>query len=66
VIAGSVAVPPLLGLVADHSDWRAAWLGACALGAFAAVAMTIAVLAQAREAGLESSDLLQRKSREAT
>jgi predicted MFS family arabinose efflux permease len=66
VFAGSVAVPPLLGLVADHSGWRAAWLGACALGAFAAVAMTIAVLAQAREAGLESSDLLQRKSREAT
>jgi ACS family hexuronate transporter-like MFS transporter len=66
VFAGSVAVPPLLGLVADHSGWRAAWLGACALGAFAAVAMTIAVLAQAREAGLQSSDLLQRKSREAT
>jgi ACS family hexuronate transporter-like MFS transporter len=66
VFAGSVAVPPLLGLVADHAGWRAAWLGACALAAFAVVCMTVAALAQGREAGLQSSDLLPRKSREAT
>ena len=57
VFAGAVVLPPLLGLVADRAGWTAAWLGACALAAFAAIAMTAAVLAQAREPGLESSDL---------
>ena len=66
VFAGSVAVPPLLGLVADHGGWTAAWLGACALAALAVLCMTVAALAQGREAGLQSSDLLPRKSREAT
>ena len=66
VFAGAVVVPPLLGLVADRAGWRAAWLGACALAALAALSMTAAVLAQAREAGLQSSDLMPRSSREAT
>jgi hypothetical protein len=50
--------------VADRAGWRAAWLGACALAALAALSMSAAVLAQARERGLQSSDLL--RSREAT
>ena len=64
VFAGAVVVPPALGLVADRAGWRAAWLGACALAALAALSMSAAVLAQARDRGLQSSDLL--RSREAT
>ena len=64
VFAGAVVVPPALGLVADRAGWRAAWLGACALAALAALSMSAAVLAQARGRGLQSSDLL--RSREAT
>jgi MFS family permease len=63
VFAGAVVLPPLLGLVADRGGWRAAWLGACALAALAALSMTAALLAQAR--GLESSDL-RTSCREAT
>jgi MFS family permease len=59
VFAGAVVVPPLLGLVADRAGWRAAWLGACALAALAALSISAAVLAQARDAGLQSSDLLR-------
>jgi sugar phosphate permease len=64
LFAGAVVVPPLLGLVADRAGWRAAWLGACALAAVAALSMIAAVLTQARDTGLQSSDLL--RSREAT
>jgi ACS family hexuronate transporter-like MFS transporter len=64
VFAGAVVVPPLLGLVADRAGWKAAWLGACGLAALAALSMGAAVLAQARDRGLQSSDLLH--SREAT
>ena len=69
VFAGSVVMPPLFGLVADQAGWREAWLTACALGAVAALSMSVAVRAQARERGLESSDLrssMPPKSREAT
>jgi sugar phosphate permease len=66
VFAGAVVIPPLTGLVADRAGWRAAWLVACALAAVAALSMTAAVAARAREAGLQSSDLMQRSSREAT
>jgi MFS family permease len=59
VFAGAVVVPPLLGLVADHAGWRAAWLSACALAALAGLSMSAAVLAQARDAGLQSSDLMR-------
>ena len=57
VFAGAVAVPPLIGLVADQAGWRAAWLGACGLAAVAALSMSAAVLAHASGAGLQSSDL---------
>jgi ACS family hexuronate transporter-like MFS transporter len=50
VFAGAVALPPLLGLLADHAGWRAAWLGACGLAALAALSMSAAVLVQARGA----------------
>ena len=66
VFAGSVVMPPLFGLVADQAGWQRAWLAACVLGAIAVVSMSVAVFAQARETGLESSDLLPRNSREAT
>ena len=66
MFAGAVVMPPLLGLVADHAGWTAAWLGAGALAALATVSMSAAVLAQAREPGLQSSDLMPRSSREAT
>jgi ACS family hexuronate transporter-like MFS transporter len=66
VFAGSVALPPVFGLVADRAGWREAWLAACALGAIAVISMSVAVLAQANATGLESSDLLPRSSREAT
>ena len=59
VFAGAVVVPPLLGLVADRAGWRAAWLGACALAAMAALSMSAAVLAQRHDAGLQSSDLMR-------
>ena len=66
VFAGAVVLPPLLGLVADRAGWTAGWLSACALAAVAAISMSVAVLAQARETGLQSSDLLPRNCREAT
>jgi ACS family hexuronate transporter-like MFS transporter len=69
VFAGAVVLPPLLGLVADRAGWRAAWLGAGALAAVAVASMSVAVAAQAREPGLQSSDLrttTPRSSREAT
>jgi MFS family permease len=47
VFAGAVVLPPLLGLLADHGGWTAAWLGACALAAVAALSMSAAALAQA-------------------
>jgi sugar phosphate permease len=59
VFAGAVVVPPLIGLVADHAGWRAAWLSARALAALAGLSMSAAVLAQARDAGLQSSDLMR-------
>jgi sugar phosphate permease len=62
VFAGAVVVPPLLGLVADRAGWTAAWLSACAFAALAVVSMSAAVLAQPREAGLQSSDLLVRSA----
>ncbi len=66
VFSGAVVLPPLLGLVADGAGWTAGWLSACALAAVAAISMSVAVLAQARETGLQSSDLLPRNCREAT
>jgi MFS transporter, ACS family, hexuronate transporter len=66
VFSGAVVLPPLLGLVADGAGWTAGWLSACALAAVAAISMSVAVLAQARGTGLESSDLLPRNYREAT
>jgi ACS family hexuronate transporter-like MFS transporter len=66
VFSGAVVLPPLLGLVADRSGWTAGWLSACALAGVAAISMSVAVLAQARETGLQSSDLLPRNCREAT
>jgi sugar phosphate permease len=66
VFAGAVVLPPLVGLLADHAGWTAAWLGASALAALAVVSMSAAVLAHAREPGLQSSDLMPRSSREAT
>jgi ACS family hexuronate transporter-like MFS transporter len=57
VFAGAVVVPPLIGLLADYAGWRAAWLGACGLAAVAAISMSVAVLARASGAGLQSSDL---------
>jgi MFS family permease len=66
VFAGAVVMPPLLGLVADHAGWTAAWLGACGLAAVATASMSTAVLAHADEPGLQSSDLMPRSSGEAT
>lgn len=66
VFAGAVVIPPLTGLVADRAGWPAAWLVACALAAVAALSMTAAVVTGARDAGLQSSDLMPRSSREAT
>ena len=69
VFAGAVVLPPLLGLVADHAGWTAAWMSASALAALAVISMSAAVLAQAHGAGLQSSDLRRstpRSSREAT
>jgi MFS family permease len=50
VFGGAVVLPPLLGLVADHGGWRAAWLGACTLAAVAVLSISAAVPAQARVA----------------
>ncbi|MDX6655188.1 MAG: hypothetical protein QOH18_2829 [Solirubrobacterales bacterium] len=58
VFAGAVVVPPLLGVVADTAGWTAAWLGACALAAAAALSMGAAAFAQAHDPGLQSSDLI--------
>jgi ACS family hexuronate transporter-like MFS transporter len=65
VFAGAVVLPPLLGLVTDRAGWTAAWLGASALAALAVISISVAVLAEVRETGLQSSDLLPRTSREA-
>ncbi len=66
IFAGAVVLPPLLGFVADHAGWTAAWLGAAALAALATLSMSAAVLAHAGDPGLQSSDLMPRSSREAT
>lgn len=46
VFSGAVVVPPVLGLVADRAGWTAAWLGACVLGAVAALSIGVAASAQ--------------------
>jgi len=66
IFGGAVVMPPLLGFVADHAGWTAAWLGAAALAALATVSMSAAVLARVGEPGLQSSDLMPRSSGEAT
>jgi MFS transporter, ACS family, hexuronate transporter len=49
VFAGAVVVPPALGLVADRGGWTVAWLTACGLAGLAALSMSAAAVAHARE-----------------